>query len=31
MTFSAPGLPDGLLLDSTSGQITGTLKLRGEH
>jgi alpha-galactosidase len=31
MTFSAQGLPDGLQLAATSGQITGTLKDKGEH
>jgi alpha-galactosidase len=31
MTFAADGLPDGLQLDSASGQITGMLKGAGEH
>jgi alpha-galactosidase len=31
MSFAADGLPDGLKLDATSGQITGVLKDRGEH
>ena len=30
MKFSAKNLPDGLKLDADSGQITGTLKSRGE-
>jgi alpha-galactosidase len=31
MTFSAQGLPPGLKLDATSGQITGVLSQAGEH
>jgi alpha-galactosidase len=31
MTFSAEGLPAGLVLDSKTGMITGSLKDKGEH
>ncbi|MBN2684102.1 MAG: NPCBM/NEW2 domain-containing protein [Pontiellaceae bacterium] len=31
MTFSADGLPEGLKLDSKTGQITGELKKEGEY
>jgi alpha-galactosidase len=31
MTFSAKGLPKGLKLDKQTGQITGSLKNKGEH
>ena len=30
MTFAVDGLPDGLSLDTATGQITGTLAARGE-
>jgi alpha-galactosidase len=31
MTFAVEGLPDGLVLDPTTGSITGTLTAAGEH
>jgi alpha-galactosidase len=31
MTFAAEGLPDGLMLDTKTGQITGQLATRGEY
>lgn len=31
MTFSAEGLPQGLLLDRSTGRITGSLERAGEH
>jgi alpha-galactosidase len=31
MTFAVEGLPDGLTLDTATGQITGTLAARGEY
>jgi len=31
MTFAAEGLPDGLVLDPATGQITGVLAARGEY
>jgi len=30
MTFAVEGLPEGLMLDTATGQITGTLAVRGE-
>jgi alpha-galactosidase len=31
MTFAVEGLPDGLAVDATTGQITGALAARGEY